>query len=149
MAKNSGRILLRLVWLLLPLSSSYFLSLSLSVSLVFRYCSKRIVVRCSEVCSIDERDHRKLFHATLSANTYHAGDSSEGVLTWDAMTLSAFQKYDCTLARHTAPGEFSGCLHRWRSCCEWFRAISGSLRCTLLERLKESNQSFTVLPNTE
>lgn len=49
---------------------------------------------------------------------YCHDDSSEGVLTWDAMTLSAFQKYDRTLARRTAPGEFSACLHRWRSCCE-------------------------------
>lgn len=43
---------------------------------------------------------------TLSVGTfcYHldTGSSSEGVLTWDAMTLSAFQKYDGTLAQCTA-----------------------------------------------
>ena len=119
MVASKERILLRLVISFPPLVCPLFPPLSLSV---FLFVFLRLLIQKgssrmfqSRVRSTNETN-RELFHflPTLAA----LGDSSEGVLTWDAMTLSTFQKYDCTLARHTARGEFSGCLHRWRSCCE-------------------------------
>ena len=108
-------------------SASCCLSLSLSLSLIslrlsaifvlsIQKGSTRVVQKRGSIGTNEtiESYFTRLFLPTLAA----LGDSGEGVLTWDAMTLSTFQKYDCTLARHTARGEFSGCLHRWRSCCE-------------------------------
>lgn len=63
-------------------------------------------------CHIVVRDRQSLDSISIFCQHLDAGGLSEGVLTWDAMTLSAFQKYDGTLAQGTARSEFSGCLHR-------------------------------------
>lgn len=64
------------------------------------------------IFDIVAQDRQSLDSVGTFCQHLDAGGLSEGVLTWDAMTLSAFQKYDGTLARGTAPSEFSGCLHR-------------------------------------
>lgn len=121
--KPAERIILKIIFTsFLPLFS-YLSSLRFSLSLSLRFFLLLSfwlgkVGRRWETRSTNETTESYFTRLFLPTCLYHVGDSSEGVLTWDAMTLSAFQKYDRTLARRTAPGEFSGCLHRWRSCCE-------------------------------